>query len=167
MLSGDPVKSVVRQPEAKSIWIWISVLLAVGWITSITAWWFIRNGASWRRSEPPDSLEISLRKAKNRLNRACTGNNAREARSALLGWANATVVIHKFDNLNQVTRYFGNPLKQQVDRLNQCIYGTPGDDISTDDWNGEMLWKICQQISAELMPLVETRSSRGLHPLNP
>ena len=162
VLSGDPVRSVVRQPESKSIWIWVSILLAIGWIASIYAWWVIRSGTNWRRVESTDSIAISQRKAKMGLHRACVSNNASEARSALLNWANAVVDGHNFVNLNQVTRYFGNPLKQQVDRLNQCIYSP-----STGDWNGELLWGICEQISAELMPLVETGKLQGLHPLNP
>ena len=162
VLSGDPVKSVVGQAESISYWMWVSVLLAVGWVASTLVWWVRRSGINWRRTESTDSIEISLRKAKMNLHRACLSNNASQVRSTLLSWADAMVVSQKFDNLNQVTHYFGNPLKQQVDRLNQAIYSP-----SKDGWNGELLWTVCEQISAELMPLAETGRLQGLPPLNP
>ena len=162
VLSGDPVKLVDVQPESKSYWVWISLLLAVGWAASILAWWLMRSGINWRRPESTDSVEIGLRESKKCLHRACVSNNASQARSALLSWANAVVVKHKFVNLDQVSRYFGNPLKQQVDRLNQSLFSS-----STGDWNGELLWDICEQVSAELMPSAEAERWQGLHPLNP
>ena len=162
VLSGDAVKSVVRQPESKSFWMWASVLLAVGWIASILVWWVIRKGTVWRRPKSTDTTVISLRKAKKVLRRACVSNNASEARIALLNWANAIVVSHEFIHLNQVTRYFDAPLRQQVDRLNQCVYSP-----SADDWNGELLWSVCAQISAELTPIAEHDRLQGLQPLNP
>jgi hypothetical protein len=136
--------------------------MAVGWISSILVWWFIRRRINWRSVKSPHSPEISLRKANKKLHRACVDNNVSEARNALLSWANAIVVNHKFINLNQVTRYFGIPLKAQVDLLNQSIYSP-----SVGDWNGELLWQICQEISSEMTPLVETSTLQCLHPLNP
>ena len=162
LLSEDPAKLVVRQSGLELFWIWASVILAVGWISSILAWWFIRRGINRRSAKSPHSPEFSLRKANKKLHRACVDNNVSEARNALLSWANAIVVSHKFINLNQVTRYFGNPLKAQVDLLNQSIYSP-----SAGDWNGELLWEICEQISAESVSLDENEDLRGLHPLNP
>ena len=162
VLSGDPVKAVDVQPESKSYWVWISLLLAVGWAASMLAWWVMRGRINWRRTESTDSVEVGLREAKKCLHRACVSKNASQARSALLSWANAVVVKHKFVNLNQVTRYFGNPLKQQVDKLNQALYSP-----STGDWNGELLWDICELISAELIPSAETGRLQSLRPLNP
>ncbi len=162
LLSDESANLVVRQTGLKSFWMWASVLMAIGWISSILAWWFSRRGINWRSTKTMDSVEISLRKANKKLHRACVNNNVSEARNALLSWANAIVVSHKFINLNQVMRYFGNPLKAQVDLLNQSIYSP-----SAGDWNGELLWQICQEISSEMTPLVETSTLQGLHPLNP
>jgi hypothetical protein len=162
LLSDESANLVVRQTGLKSFWMWASVLMAIGWISSILAWWFSRRGINWRSTKTMDSVEISLRKANKKLHRACVNNNVSEARNALLIWANAIVVSHKFINLNQVTRYFGNPLKVQIDQLNQSVYSS-----SAGDWNGELLWEICEQISAEIISLDETEDLQGLHPLNP
>jgi hypothetical protein len=143
-------------------WLWISAILAIGWIASILAWWYTRKGFSRQDTVPDGPLENNLRKAKKQLHRACDDNNAVAARIAILGWANAVTHDHQFVNLNQVTHYFGNTLKAQVDRLNQCIYST-----DSDDWNGESLWNVCEQISAELMSSAEKSSPEGLLPLNP
>jgi hypothetical protein len=50
----------------------------------------------------------------------------------------------------------------QIDQLNQSVYSS-----SAGDWNGELLWEICEQISAESVSLAETEDLQGLHPLNP
>ena len=51
------------------------------------------------------------------------------------------------------------------------IFVTGGDDgqdsVQSYNWNGELLWDICEQISAELIPLVETARLQSLRPLNP
>jgi hypothetical protein len=160
--SGTSGQSVVTRSSSDAIWRWLSILLAVGWSASILTWWIVQRGFNLRRTESTNPLEISLRKAKKRLYRACADNNAADARKALLSWANVMVVGRKFNNLNQVVRYFGNPLKQQVDLLNQSSYGS-----SAGDWNGESLWITCEEISNELMPSDQPGTLSGLQPLNP
>jgi hypothetical protein len=160
--SGTSGQSVVTRSSSDAIWRWLSILLAVGWSASILTWWIVQRGFNLRRTESTNPLEISLRKAKKRLYRACADNNAADARKALLSWANVMVVGRKFNNLNQVVRYFGNPLKQQVDLLNQSSYGS-----SAGDWNGESLWITCEEISNELMPSDQPGTFSGLQPLNP
>ncbi len=155
-------KPVTRRSDSGSLWMWISIFLGAGWIASFLLWLFMRRKTIWFLPESVNSTEISQRKTVKRLRRACAGNNNAEARTALLGWANAMEPGQNFINLNQVTRYFGNPLKLQVDLLNQSSYS-----LSAGDWNGELLWRTCEQITAELISSGPTKTVAGLQPLNP
>jgi hypothetical protein len=96
------------------------------------------------------------------LHRACASNNATDARDAVLSWANALEIKHRFVNLNQVSSYYANPLKQQLDLLNRSIYSE-----STGDWNGESLWRTCEELANEHISGDQIAALNGLHPLNP
>jgi hypothetical protein len=162
VITDGSAGSMTGQSGSASFWMWISVFLGAGWITSILVWWIMRGKSSWLPTKSVNSTETSLRKASKRLHRACVSNNVAETRLALLDWSNSLGVNGKFVNLNQVTRYFGNPLKQQIDRLNQSSYG-----FSTEKWSGDLLWSSCEKISAELEPSAQTKSYAGLQSLNP
>ena len=96
------------------------------------------------------------------MHRACASNNTADARDAVLSWANALEIKHRFVNLNQVSSYYANPLKQQLDLLNRSIYSE-----STGDWNGESLWRTCEELAAHHISDDESAVINGLHPLNP
>ena len=150
------------QSEPDWFWLWLSAILGTGWLASILAWWFTRRDSSRRSTTGDDNDEISLPRAKKRLHRACTSNNATDARDAVLSWANALEIKHRFVNLNQVSSYYANPLKQQLDLLNRSIYSE-----STGDWNGESLWRTCEELANEHISGDEIAALNGLHPLNP
>ena len=162
LLTDGSVESVDRQPESVSYWMWVSIVLALGWIVSIFFWWIKRKGSSRLRSESENLSDNNLRKASKHLRRACMNSNASDARIALLSWANAVVDNKKFNNLNQVTRYFGSPLKQQVDLLNRGLYSS-----SEGDWKGDSLWECCEQVSAALTASEDTSKQQNLSPLIP
>jgi hypothetical protein len=161
-INDSSTSSMAGQAGSGSFWMWISFLLGAGWITSLLVWWNIRRKSGLPPGGPVGPSEISHREASKKLRRTCVNNDAAETRIALLDWANSLEVKKKFVNLNQVTRYFGNPLKQQVDLLNQGRYG-----LSADAWKGELLWSTCEQISAELEPSTQSKIFAGLQPLNP
>jgi len=148
--------------EANYFWIWLSVFLAAGLISSNLAWWLIRKRSMQQMPSSENPVEISLSKATRRLRQACAGNNAMDARDAILVWANALKPDLKFNNLNQVARFFGNPLKQHIDALNQSLYSQ-----AAGAWNGDNLWSSCEQVLSILEPGKHDESSTGLMPLNP
>jgi hypothetical protein len=150
------------QSEPGRFWLWLSAILGTGWLASILAWWFTRRDSSRRSTTGDDIAEISLPRATKRLHRACASNNATAARDAVLSWANALEIKHRFVNLNQVARYFGNPLKQQLDLLNRSIYSE-----FTGDWQGDSLRQTCEEITAHHISDDESAVLNGLHPLNP
>jgi len=149
-------------PQASPFWIWLSVFLAAGWILSSLAWWSARKRSMQRASGGEKTAEMSLSKATRRLQQACASNNAMDARDAMLSWANALNPERRFTNLNQVARFFGDPLKQNIDALNQSLYGQVA-----GAWNGDNLWSSCEQLLSILKPGRHEETSTGLIPLNP
>ncbi len=155
---------VSQQPravqQASSFWVWLSVLLACGWLANAIFWKWRqqRDSQSDQSLEPP---RISLRHASHRLQQACQQNRANDAREALLNWARALPVSTEFHNLHQVSAYFGAPLKSQIEIMNNSLYGE-----STQSWQGAQLWKTCQAIASELGPDKSVESG-GLPALNP
>ena len=148
--------------QANQFWIWLSVFLAAGWILSSLAWWLTRKRSMQQASDREKPVEISLSKATRRLQQACASNNAMDARDAMLSWANALKPERRFTNLNQVARFFGDPLKQNIDTLNQSLYSQ-----AAGAWSGDNLWSSCEQLLVSLKPGRHEEDSTGLMPLNP
>ena len=150
------------QSEPDWFWLWMSMILGAGWLASIIAWWLSRSGSRPRSTRSDDAVKNDLPGAIKRLRQACADNSAGDAREAVLSWANALVKNRQFVNMNQVTRFFGQPLKQQLDLLNRSIYSE-----TTGEWNGELLWRTCREIARKQIPDDEITVLNGLQPLNP
>ncbi len=165
--SGSPVAdgsmaTARKRQQPNYFWVWLSVFLAAGWMASLLFWWLTRKGPRGRNRQSNGSVEIQPGKASKRLQQACASNNAIDARDAILVWANALKPGNRFNNLNQVSCYFGNPFKQHIDALNQSLYSQ-----SAVEWSGHELWSSCEQILADLKPARNKATAAGLISLNP
>ncbi len=151
-----PVSEPTQQTNR--FWVWLSLFLACGWLGTGLIWWFKSEQSS--EISPPQSTEVfGLRAARKQLKQACEVNDAHAAREALLGLAKA--LNTKFDHINQLADYYGEPLNLHIDALNQSLYSQ-----KSAEWKGEALWQTCQNISAESNPLQDLSENR-LSALNP
>ena len=162
IVAGGPGDVPLLPSEPDWFWLWMSIILGAGWLASFLAWWLSRRGSRLRSARSDDAAKNDLPGAIKRLRQACADNSAGDARKAVLSWANALQSNRRFVNLNQVARYFGNPLKQQLDLLNRSIYSE-----SAGDWRGESLWRTCEDIADDHIGGDEFAVLNGLHPLNP
>ena len=167
--SGDlPIVAVgpgevsLSPSEPDWFWLWMSIILGAGWLASFLAWWLSRGGSRPRSTRSDDAVKNDLPWALKRLRQACTDNSAGDAREAVLSWANALQNNRQFVNLNQVARYFGDSLKQQLDLLNHSVYSE-----SAGEWRGDSLWRTCEDIADDHSNGDEVAVLNGLHPLNP
>jgi len=151
-------ETVVEQ--SNSFWIWLSLLLACGWLASGIVWWVNRRQSMPVRDER-SKPEMSLRQASKALKSACLASDAGAAREALLNWVKALDIAMHFDNLNSVGFYFGEPLKSQIDCLNQSLYG-----VEQSAWSGDSLWQTCTTI-ADSVEAYQTPETDELATLNP
>lgn len=150
--------SVPAVAAANPFWLWLSLLLACGWISTLLYWWIRR-----RRNlpAPPTQAEHpSLRQARRQLQQACEAADAAAARHALLAWGRALLQPREVHNLHQLGIELGADLAAQVDLLNTSLYAK-----SATTWSGDELLQLCQRLERQqLSP--ESRAS-GLQPLNP
>ena len=139
-----PEIAVVEQTSR--FWVWLSLFLTCGWLVSVLLWWLNR-----RRSisvvTAGKEKGMSLRQANRALKAGCLANDAIAVRETLLDWANTLGLSVSFSNLNSTGRYFGEPLKSEINSLNQSLYG-----VEQTAWTGEGLWQICESICADVKP---------------
>ncbi len=154
----EPTVEIFQQRN--HFWVWVSLFLACGWLASGILWWFSRRRSVSTVAKRNDQTP-SLHSVNKILKAACINNDAKATRNALLSWANAMVLSDSFDNLNSVGHYFGDPLKAEINSLNQSLYG-----IEQTDWSGEVLWQTCEKITTEVKPVVQVEEDE-LVALNP
>jgi len=162
IVAESPGDVPLLQPEPDWFWLWMSIILGAGWLASFIAWWLSRRGSRLRSTRSDDAMKNDLPRAIKRLRQACADNSAGDAREAVLSWANALENNRRFVNLNQVARFFGNPLKQQLDLLNRSIYSE-----SAGDWGGESLRLACEEVADQHISDDKLAVLNGLQPLNP
>ena len=150
--------------QTNRFWVGLSLFLACGWLISLLiGWWWHR-----RHNPQPDTpaktsaqTPLKRRQASQKLRQACVGNDAADARDALLAWAQTLPVETTFTHLQQLANYFGEPLKSQINAMNQSLYGG-----HTLAWQGRELWQTCQSI-ADNSQTKKSVEVGGLLALNP
>ncbi len=146
--------------QTNRFWVWLSLFLASGWLLSALFWWWNRGDKDQQSSESL-SRSVNLHQASKQLKQACENNNASEVREALIEWARALDIDACFHHLNDLAGYFGEPLKSQISRMNQSLYGN-----NSDAWQGADIWQTCQSLADDISPK-ETVSRESLVALNP
>ena len=81
---------------------------------------------------------------------------------ALLEWARCFEPDRRFVRLSQIAQYFGEPLGQHIDRLNENLYSQ-----SKIEWDGKDLWQACVSISSSQKERAGKEVDTQLQPLNP
>ncbi|NOS74356.1 MAG: protein BatD, partial [Methyloglobulus sp.] len=125
-----PVNNGVPQ---SSIWLWVSLFLALGWMATVI--YFLQ-----RRPKNPitDDKEInrlkretSLKESLKKLKEACASNDAQAAKKALLEWGK-----QKFDasSLGSIADYCDARLRNEILYLNQALYSK-----DNNEWTGKKL----------------------------
>jgi len=148
-----------RVVPKQNFWLWLSLLLACGWLLSALYWWFKSRTAGEREAPPME--HPGLRTARKQLRQACDANDPASARHALLDWGRALLDPRDVTNLHQLGRRLGEDLVRQVEWLNQSLYA--GENVG---WQGHELWQLCQQLE-QVDASGRNRGVTGLLPLNP
>ncbi|MDH5355988.1 MAG: hypothetical protein OEY09_16215, partial [Gammaproteobacteria bacterium] len=135
------VTAVEMTQEPNRFWIWLSLFLACGWLMTVLTGWSKRR-PNQAKSPLQSTGAIGLRAARKQLKQACEANDARSARQALLAWARALNM--KFDHIDQLAKYYGEPLNSHIGAMNRSLYSQ-----ESGQWQGKALWQTCEVISAE------------------
>lgn len=160
VVSGLDANAAEVPPVSNPFWIWLSLFLACGWLASGLFWW-VSSRRKTTDMAGSDEKQPGLRQATKTLEKACQQNNALAARAAILPWANALNTERPFSNLNEVSRYFGDPLKRELKLLNQSLYAH-----DSAEWQGHSLLQTCRAIGESTSP-ADKLDADGLLTLNP
>ncbi|HEB63486.1 MAG TPA: protein BatD [Gammaproteobacteria bacterium] len=144
-------------------WPWFALFFGVAWLLTLVAWWKAKH--STQTSTPVQKAKSinnsSLRSMKKALKTACDNNDGRQARIALLNWANIAWPEKKWTGLSSIAEQFDHPsLQSAIMELDQSLYSN-----DADAWNGKKLWDL---ISKQEWPKrSSTPSHTALSPLYP
>ncbi len=144
-------------------WHWLALFFGIAWLLTLVAWWKAKH--STQTSTPVQGTKSihtsSLRSVKKSLKTACDNNDGRQARIALLNWANIAWPEKKWTGLSSIAEQFDHPsLQSAIMELDQNLYSN-----DADAWNGKKLWDL---ISKQEWPKRSSTSSHtALSPLYP
>ncbi|MFT5597290.1 MAG: hypothetical protein ACI9V8_000075 [Urechidicola sp.] len=172
--SNETLAPLASQTEdSRNFWVWLSFILAVGWVGTIFIWWYRKYQKSGDDKLKAGQLDVAhlktlgQRKAMTLLSKSCVSNHARDTRDNLLVWANSLDTKQSFDNLNHLGFYFGDEFQVQINQLNQSLYGGHDGTLQEGTWHGADILRCCESISAQLKANKPTDYASNLRPLNP
>ncbi|MEY3786724.1 MAG: hypothetical protein RLZ75_931 [Pseudomonadota bacterium] len=147
---------VIESPKKTNIWLWVSLLLAVGWLITVIVFLTKR-----KVTEPVIEINdsnIKLKDCIKNLKNACRANDAAATKNALLEWGR-----QKFNvaNLGAIAEYSDARLRDEILDLNQTLYGK-----GVGQWQGKKLFQAFTENKArEKIAVTEDNSLEPLYRL--
>jgi len=133
-------KTPLVQPE--SYWIWISLILAIGWLATIIVWWRVARHSNTNMEEQTNVL--TTKNVLKQLKHACQRNDSNQAKEALLAWAKTHWQQHAPCSLGEIGNRCGDLFQTEIRQLNQILYSH-----TEKSWQGSELWKAFKQYIAQ------------------
>ena len=130
--SPQPVVPVSRSSR---FWMWLSIALGVIWLVTVIAWWLSR----YRRApmEKGNGVNAGMNTILKELKKACAGNDPERTKELLLQWARLNWPKNPPRSLGETGKRCGSTLKQEIDGLNNALYGKGG-----EAWDGGPFWRV-------------------------
>ena len=119
---GSATQTTAASDEAiiePGYWPWISLALAVGWIT--TTLLFFSNNRSHKATKKPATPPPIL-PLQNAVDKACSKGDAIKTKDALLEWAAARWPDHSITSLADIANASPAELSTQITALNSALY---------------------------------------------
>jgi hypothetical protein len=115
-----------------SEWAWLSLILAIGWLGTVMAWWLNRHPKHVSQPKKTLSDKVAIKK----LKKACHSNDSKQAKEALLAWAQVHWQEGAPTSLGEIGKRCNAPLESEIQTLNRFLYSQIG-----ENWQGAGLWK--------------------------
>ena len=119
-----------------SIWPWMSLVLALGWLATLIAWLRSRQRQFVESKSGPQPQLPTERKLLVDLHKACDIGDAVTAKTALLQWAVLQWPGNRIRSLGELAAQFDGELQLRLHELSQHIYAE-----ARSDWDGASLWQ--------------------------
>ena len=125
-------KTIVREITSAGYWPWLSLALAIGWVTTTVLYFNKRR----HPEQQPQKIKPDFTGLESAVGSACTRADAEAAKDALLAWAAARWPERPVNNLSELARRSSTELGEQVRALNSHLYSS-----SAASWNRNALLK--------------------------
>ncbi len=148
--------------QASTSWFWpvVSLILALGWLATVAAWWFSR-----KRQAPPTGQHALDNGEKALFRELCQAAEEGSAQTLELlpRWASRYFQDHRFDSLADVSRYVSDDaLDRELNTLQKRLFGRH--DNADGTWDGAALVKALKKLRGEK---ASQKTQDGLPPLYP
>ena len=155
--ADHPSIAIPLQNPTANPWPWVSLVLALGWLTTLVFNWRAKRHGSRSQTATPDQAPVKAKQVLDDLRQACIRNDPARSKQALLAWAKLRWQHQAPLNLSAIAALSDARLAQEIERLNDALYAR-----HASDWQGEALWQAVRNYRA-----VKTPPSQGatLEPL--
>lgn len=117
-----------------NIWMWLSMILGIGWLVTLMLW--LRRRMSDTKAPSEDAVQLNMKILSKQLRQACEDNDPVGAKNTLLKLARVIWDKNAPTNLGDFSRRCDASLAKDLDVLNRVLYA-PGQ----QQWEGSSLWK--------------------------
>ena len=146
----------IESPKQISVWLWVSLFLAVGWLSTVIV--FLTKRKNIEPVIEINTSDITLKDGIKNLKNACKTNDAVGAKNALLEWGRQKINVA---NLGAIATYCDARLRDEILDLNQVLYGK-----EVAQWQGKKLFQAFTENKArEKIVVTEDNSLEPLYRL--
>jgi len=156
--SNVPRSSGALVSGSQRWWPWLALLLGLGWLITLLAWWWRAH----QKTPPPGAdaaSEETLGKLEKQFRKACMENNAAQAKTQLLAWARQRWRQAPPASLTALARLCEPELADAITQLDGALYAK-----AQAQWHGDVLWRLFNQHKPGAKP-VKTKNTDSLEPL--
>lgn len=121
----------VQQSENNPFWMWLSLLLATGWI--LTVLFFLKQRLNKAEEKTLDKKQVRIKDTVKALKKACAGNNPQATKQALLQWGQ---IQFGATSLAAITPFCEARLRDEINLLNEYLYSA-----EKSSWQGKRLFQ--------------------------
>ncbi len=118
--------------QRKNIWPWVSLVLALGWLSTTLFWWKQRHKKENLEIKP--DIILNERRSLRALREVIRKGDPIQIKDALLDWGRSIWEENPPTSLSEIGERGGHELAVELDLLNQNLYGKVD-----QQWDGEHL----------------------------
>lgn len=121
-----------NQAEHASYWPWLSLLLGLGWLSTLILFFRKKSDNTTIVKTRPE--QSSLRVLEKAVQRHGHNNDAKQTKDALLKWGKANWPDHAINSLVDISKNVTGELTTEIEKLNTALYSS-----DADKWQGDTL----------------------------
>lgn len=135
--NSEPESSNAGPKSDAGFWPLVTLVLLVGWLMTLVAWWYSRRHISAKKVVASQGNE----REKVLFRELCEAAQAGSPKTTdlLVRWISQKHPEHTFHSVTDVNRFLDNKeLAAEIEQLQQRLFGSPGE-AASEPWQGERL----------------------------